>query len=116
MDFQHDDDIEFEVCFGVSRPPFDFPGLKAAELQAALPAFTAFDGACDAIWNVYFEPNAWIVEIAEDFADVAAADELLVSREDQEGDFRSCPHAYVTHDESRQSASLSALNADGPCE
>ena len=61
-DFEHDDTIRFEVCFPVSRPMPDAPGVRCTELPAALLAFTVFRGAYDTVWNAFVELRAWVAE------------------------------------------------------
>jgi len=61
-DFEHDDDIDFEVCFPVAARLPESREVRCIELPAALVAFATFHGAYDTIWNAYVELNAWVVE------------------------------------------------------
>lgn len=55
-------DVEFHVCFPVSRPLRETGEVRCVELPAALVAWTTFRGAYDTIWNAHLALLAWAAE------------------------------------------------------
>jgi DNA-binding transcriptional MerR regulator len=61
-DMEVDEDLEFEVCFPITRRLPEGPDVACGELPAALLAFTTFLGAYDTIWSAFLELRAWVAE------------------------------------------------------